>query len=217
MICAVLNPEPDGIALTVLKDDALLIDARTEMYGREAAALPDFIITALAENALTLDDVDQWSVGSGPGSFTALRMVAALVSGWCFGKKDVVCRGVPGAVALACGAPQSDRIGALYDGRNHELLYFGLKRENGAAVPTGETHVLNAGEAESFFAGRKNEVFVCHTHDLEAVKAILPENVGVVPVAKADTAALARNTSIAFDNDLTKLVYIRPAVYTHLN
>ncbi len=216
MICAVLNPEPDGIALTVLKDDAVLIDAHTEMYGREAAALPGFITGKLAGNALLLDDVDQWSVGTGPGSFTALRMVAALVSGWCFGKKNVVCRGVPGAVALGCGAPQSDRIGALYDGRNHELLYFGLKRENGAAVPTGETHVLNATEAETFFADHKDEAFVCYKHDLEAVKAILPPDVGVVPVEKADTAALARNTSIAFDNDLTKLVYIRPAVYTNL-
>ncbi len=215
MIHAVLNPEPDGIALAVLKDDVQLVDARTEMYGREAAALPEFILGKLAENRLKLADVDKWSVGSGPGSFTALRMVAALVSGWCFGNGKQACRGVPGAVALACGAIEAKKIGALYDGRNQELLYFGLKRENGEAIPTGETNVLNAGEAKRFFANRTDEVFVCHLHDLEAIQKVLPSSVAVTPVEKADTAALARNTSVGFDNDLTKLVYIRPAVYTN--
>ncbi|MCQ2379145.1 MAG: hypothetical protein MJ016_08095 [Victivallaceae bacterium] len=213
MIHAVLNPEPGAIAFAVLENGDLLTDARTDMYGREAAALPDFILGRLREKGLALADVGRWSVGTGPGSFTALRMAAALVSGWCFGT-EILCRGVPGAVALAGASSQrTEKIGALYDGRNREVLYFSLRLENGQYVPSGETRVLDAGTARSFFAGRSGETFVCHRSEEEAIRKVLPEEVVPEAVGSADTAALARNESVAFDNDLTQLVYIRPAVY----
>ncbi len=215
MISAVLNPESDGVSFAVLQNGDLIIDKKVEMYGRDAAELPGFVTTELASAGLTLADVDRWNAGSGPGSFTALRMIAALISGWCFGRKGV-CRAIPGAIAAgaALKLPENSRIGILYDGRNKEILYYGLTVKDGHCIPTGETSVLDKTAAETFFESRKNKIFAVSYAEKDAVSAIVPDNTDIRIIQTNDTAALAKNPHIAFDDDLTRMVYIRPAVHT---
>lgn len=217
MIKAVLNPESDGIGLVIIRDDKIIIDEKSPMYGRDAAELPLFLAAELKKHDLSVDDVNLWSVGAGPGSFTALRMTAALVGGLCFGHGKNISRLVPGAIAIgaALNAAENSRIGVLYDGRNKEILYFGLKIVDHQCVPTGETQVLNAEQAKEFFARKSDEIFVLYSGDRAAVEKIIPETVKLHAVDKLDNAALAKNNTIAYDDDLTKLVYIRPAVYGH--
>ena len=76
-----------NLAAFALMDDAgqLLIDESRPMRGREAASLASFLTGLLAEKELTVRDVTHWSVGSGPGSFTGMRLASALVKGWVFG------------------------------------------------------------------------------------------------------------------------------------
>ncbi|MCQ2380339.1 MAG: hypothetical protein MJ025_05405 [Victivallaceae bacterium] len=210
MIHAALDPVPDGISFAVIRDGNTLVDLFWQMAPRDSAALPGNVISALKDAGLTLGDVNLWSVGSGPGSFTSLRAAAALVSGWCLGK-DVKCRCVPGAVALARAAGVAGKSGMVYDGRNHEVIYFGLDWKDGEPVPNGMTKVLDAEQAKAFFSEDRGTL-ACHASELPAIRAIVPESLAIKSIEAVPATGLAYAAYAAFDGDLTKLVYVRPAV-----
>lgn len=211
----ILDPQPGNLAFTVLADGKVFIDENCPMHGRDAAILPDFISGKLAEKSLTVNDIKRWTIGSGPGSFTFLRLVAALAAGWKFADDSMQFRCVPGALALAgnSGAAEDETCGVLYDGRNKEILYFGAVKRNGAWESSGETAVLNADQAQEFFSARPQEKLVCFECEKSAIEAILPADVKVEAVSPCPVV-LAENTAISYDNDLDNLVYIRPAVFS---
>lgn len=205
-----------GFAL--MRRDEVLLECTRPMRGRDSAGLAPWIAEELAALGLTVNDIARWSVGSGPGSFTGMRLAAALVAGWTFGKTGVETRCIPTAAAYAVRAPaaEGERIGCLFDGRNHELIYFGMVQRNGEPVPTQEEHVLNREQAKAFFAAAPAEHLVAAAAELPALGLLLDEPVlkRVLPVEKPDFTALIRARCHAYDNDLTDLVYIRPAVFT---
>ena len=214
MLHGVMDPQPGNLAFALFDERVELCRAECPMHGRDAAVLPDFIKDQLAQKNLLISDVKRWSVGSGPGSFTFLRLVAALAAGWKFGKDDVRFRLVPGAVALAAasGITNGKCAGVLYDGRNKEILYFGVKNNNGSFESNNTTAVLDQEQAKEFFSGRNAEKLCCFSAEADAIRAILPETVTVSPCTP-EISALAFNASIPFDDDLNELVYIRPAVF----
>lgn len=216
MYSAVIDPAPDHAAFALLEDDRIITVERRPMRGRDAAALPVFILETLKNHNVDFSAVKRWTVGSGPGSFTGLRLVSALVSAWSLGKEDVKTRNVPGAVALGAMlklAP-GEKAGVLYDGRNREVLYFGVEGLPGNDLkPTGETAVLNAEQAAEFFSSR-SERLAMFASESKAIAMVLPENITPESFEYSDTARLALTQAQDFDNDLTRLVYIRPAVYT---
>ena len=213
MLNAVLNPVAGKCYFSLFADKEEIFTKVVELSGRDSAFLPAFIENTLKEFNYTLEDVERWTLGSGPAGFTALRMAAALVSGWTFRKSNVKTRTVPGAISLAAvaDAKDGDNIGCLFDGRNKEILFYGVKKENGQYFHTDECAILNAEQAKDFFASR-NDILVCFDDSEEvAIRKILPENLQLNVVSSPDNSALVAFES-SFDNDLTKLVYIRPAV-----
>ena len=43
---------------------------QVDLPGRDSSSLPILVGNALAEAGFTYDDIDTWTVGTGPGSFT---------------------------------------------------------------------------------------------------------------------------------------------------
>lgn len=205
-----------GFAL--MRRNEVLLECTRPMRGRDSAGLAPWIAEELGALGLTVNDVARWSVGSGPGSFTGMRLAAALVAGWTFGRTGVETRCIPTAAACAvqASAAEGERIGCLFDGRNHELIYFGMVFRDGEPIPTGEERVLNREQAEAFFAAAPAEHLVASAAELPAIGLLLDETVlqQVHPVETPDFTALIRARYHAYDNNLTDLVYIRPAVFT---
>ena len=189
------------------------------MKRRESSHLAEFAAGEIANCGGTLADINLWSVGIGPGSFTGMRLAAALVAGLTHGIVGVKTRGVPTAAAISMAAeknlPENSVSAVLFDGRNHEILLYCVKRINNVDEGFGDGVVLNKDQAAEFFAENKFAMLCVQSWEAEAVKQILPEAVyrEVKPVAEFDLSPLLKSAK-EFDNNLRDLIYIRPAVFT---
>ena len=189
------------------------------MKRRESAHLAEFAAGEVASCGGTLNDVKFWSVGIGPGSFTGMRLAAALIAGLTHGDSSVKTRGVPTATAISMAAgknlQENSKTAVLFDGRNHEVLVYCTVRKNNVDEGCSEGTVLNKEQAAEFFAENKFDLICGQTHEAEAIKAILPESVvkELQTVDDFDLESLLKSSK-EFDNNLRDLIYIRPAVFT---
>ncbi|MBQ7694765.1 MAG: hypothetical protein IJT50_06535 [Lentisphaeria bacterium] len=205
-----LNPLPDGVQLAVADEEKILLRAFAPMRAREASGLPRFVERELDSIGLAIGDISFWSTGSGPGGFTALRMTAALVAAWALGREEIKFRCVPSAIALAGNLPGSDgeELDCLFDGRNNEILLYGLVFRQGEWRPRNYTSVMN-GASWARYAAAPRRCAVSES-EAEAVKRIT----GETPLEKCspDCVNLIRTTVFPYDTKADDLVYIREAV-----
>ena len=192
----------------------ILLEEYRVFPPRNASGLPGWLTELLAQKNLTLGDVSEWSVGSGPGSFTGLRVAASFVMGLGFGR-NVRRRGVSTAAAMAdsLNLPADvRRVLMLFDGHREELLGFGLNRTPGGFSPSGFHQVLHR-DSLSILA------------DFEVVAALEKDAVRIQEIAGTDVSAklktmphvrascLITNCPDHFDQPLSDPVYLRPAVF----
>ena len=211
MLHGVLDPQPGRLAFALFDGGKMILKAYEEMHPRDASQVPQFVAGQLSQHDLTLKDVKRWTFGAGPGSFTFLRVVAALGAGWAVGDSELRFRCIPGALALAAclDLHEGEKAGVLYDGRNKELLCFGVEKTGGVLRPTGEELILNSAAALEFFASDHRRLCA-----FEADEAVLTKLLGgqvKFQTVEPDLAALAQIPG-EFDNDADKMCYIRPAV-----
>ena len=210
MLHGIVDPQPGRLAFALFDGSRMLRKSYEEMHPRDASQVPGFIVNELTQCGFTLTDVHHWTFGAGPGSFTFLRVVAALGAGWAAGNPAIRFRCVPGALALAkpLDLQENEKCGILYDGRNKELLCFGVEKVNGSLRPTGEELILNGAQAQEFFRNdqRKLAAFAAEADVLGKLLDNIP--FGTV---EPDLSALAEHPG-DFDNDADKMCYIRPAV-----
>ena len=100
--------------------------------GDESANVLTQIVNSIAQKGITLKEIDHWTVGIGPGSFTGIRMGIAMIKGICAGT-DASYRGLPSSLAMALeGQLESkEKIGVLHDGRHDEMILSLYFYENG--------------------------------------------------------------------------------------
>ena len=211
MLHGVLDPQPGKLAFALFDEGEQLHSSFLEMHPRDASLVPEFVESGLAACGKVLQDVPCWTFGAGPGSFTFLRVVAALGAGWAASNPAIRFRCIPGALALAgkLDLKENEPAAVIYDGRNKELLAFEVKQVNGILTATGNELILNSDAARKYFAENPMKLAA-----FEAEKNVLQNLLGtsitfqtVVP----DLAVLAALPG-EFDNDADKMCYIRPAV-----
>ena len=211
---AVLDSAAGVAYFAVFDDGKKRFSSSAPMRGREAAKLPVWVEGELAEHGLKLADIGRWTVGAGPGSFTGLRLAAALVAGWCYGRSGS-CRAVPGVLgmAAAAGIAPGKKCGCLYDGRNHEIICCMVSSDAAGRLSLdGEPRILDAGAAEKFLNDEPALELAAFSAELEAIRKIVPR--AKITAVEAPEPAALEAAYAPFDDDVTRLVYIRPAVYS---
>ena len=120
-----------------------VVEANSIKLGRESSQLLPQLLTALQQAGQTLTDIGRWHVGMGPGSFTGIRVGAALVRGICAGTGAAVV-GLPSSLALVrAGAHDDDQtVTALHDGRRGEVIVSRYQRRQQDWVALGEPEAL---------------------------------------------------------------------------
>ena len=207
-----------GFALAETASKKILLSEHKAMQGRSSSTLSNWMLELMSKFDVTPTQIDKWTVGSGPGSFTGMRLVAALITGMTMGRKNVKTRCVPSALALGDGdnLAEDDKIATVFDGRNKEILLFELLKQNNELVPSGKTEVLNQEQAKEFFTKNSYSQIAALNYETVNIEAVMPseEFAKIHWVEHLAFEKLIKCKYKDFDNDLTALVYIRPAVFS---
>ncbi len=195
------------------EDGTLLFDTHIALPPRNASGLPAWMKKCLEQYAAAFQDIGEWSVGIGPGSFTGLRLASSFVMGLAFGRSNVRCRGISTAAAMAATADtEQERVLALFDGRRDELLAFGLRREESFYRPDGVHAVLGNTSLELL---DKYDAFVCFVRDEAQIRKVAEHAVEgkLHPLEHLKASSLIFTSPGDFSTTLKDLVYLRPAVF----
>ena len=211
MLKAALDFSGSEISFAVVDDGgATVASCLADLPGRDSSTLPILVGEALKKAGLGYDAIDFWTVGTGPGSFTALRVAAAFVLGLVQGHDKPV-RGLPSACGFEGEKPFGERVLVLYDGRKRELLGFGLKRDGRFWLPDGFQGVLET--PDKLEAVRASyDTFTARPCDLDAVRAFAP-TLPVDPAPHVNASVLASIPGGLCDMQPTDLIYLRPPVF----
>jgi len=211
MLKAALDFSCSELSFAVVDDSGRTVASfQVDLPGRDSSSLPVLVGEALEKAGLSYGDIGAWTVGTGPGSFTALRVAAAFVLGVVHGRDQAV-RGIPSACGFEGETPFGGRVLVLYDGRKHELLGFGLKRNGAFWIPDGFQGVLETPDKLAALRG-SYDTFTASPHDLEAVRLFEP-SLPVDPAPHVNAAVLASIPPGVCDMPPTELIYLRPAVF----
>ena len=183
--------------------------------GRESANLLNVMLARLAKEKISLADIIRWTIGTGPGSFTGIRIGIALVKGICAGTHAQYC-GLPTSQVMAAriNAQSKKSIGVIHDGRRDEVIlsYYDIVgrkiTQRGEPKPT-PLKDLHAEVLSQYVVLEENRILSC-VMDLEIDIVVLPY---------LDTSYLITQCSLNWPKDLLTCessiepIYVRPAVF----
>ena len=212
IICGALDFSWGEAAFAMMQGDKLLIRENHLFSGHDASRLPEWIAEAAAK-AGGVDQIREWSIGAGPGSFSGLRIASAYVMGLAYGKENVKVRGVSTAAAMALTAFPEKRnrpgeVLVLFDGKRSEIIGYGLTLKGDDYIQNGYKEVFRNGE--ELRAAAENRA-VCALEKDSAALASFEVNVNYIPSIHAD--ALIRLQPGDFSSPPTALEYLRAAVF----
>ncbi len=210
-----------GAALAVARGGAVLLRRQAPMTGRDSdAALTEWLVAGLTAAGLQVADVARWTVGTGPGSFSGLRVGIALVKGICFATGRPV-RGLPSSLALARAAVPTPTAGAtvavLHDARRRQLILSLYEFDGRAWVQRAVPAVVEPAVAAASIPA---ETVVVTVHAVQLAE-ILPASLAtrLVAFASVDAAGLLDPPEWPWPADDAAMavscepVYVRPPVF----
>jgi tRNA A37 threonylcarbamoyladenosine modification protein TsaB len=192
----------------------ILIEDFLKVKRRDSSGLLPWIEKNLKKNDIGFENIRTWYTGTGPGSFTGLRLVASIIAGLTF-KKETEKKGIPTALAIAAASSEGKpgKNAVVFDGRNKELLIYGTEISGNSISADGNIFVLGKGHGLEK-ALNSYDSFSALEKDREAIEKIIPERfipqiiyIEKVPVKEFLSGKISLKTPI------NELVYIRPAVF----
>ncbi|OGV35470.1 MAG: hypothetical protein A2020_02335 [Lentisphaerae bacterium GWF2_45_14] len=208
-----------GEAAFALRDNSsgkIVFTVYIKADRRDSSAILPGMLDALREHHIPLNAVEEWLTGTGPGSFTGLRIMSSIIAGLSFGKENVRVSGIPSSLALSSYAMKkcgNAKGATLFDGRNKEALALFAEKKNGIVESHEETKILghDADFSKEFDAVEK---LISIERDRASLEKILPleifnrvEFLEKFPVEEFFSDGITVRTGI---NDL---IYVRPAVF----
>ncbi len=200
----------------------IFIESSLEMKGRDSSKILPWIESQLDKNNCSFSDIKNWTCGMGPGSFTGLRIIAALISGLTFSKNgDSSClvRGVPSAVAIGQYALRKKRvakkIAVLYDGRRGEALCYSMKW-TGKDLLLPETRELPAVSKDNAAILENFDIMVGMSSEQECFRKVLPDKYleKIILMNSFPVQQLLTVDNFPWGKkSLLNPVYLRPPVY----
>ena len=199
------------------RQNRLLFSNTIMLNGHDASMLPEELKRAAEQAGCSLDGIAEWSVGTGPGGFTGLRVASAFVCGLAYGRPGVRVRGVPSAAGLIRSAfagedKMPEKAVALFDGRRSEILAYGMERKNGSWFHDGFTAVLQKEEElENLLKKQKGAALEKDRRALEKFAPGVAGSIDNTPSIRAEE--LIFNDPENFTASPTDLIYLRAAVF----
>ncbi len=167
--------------------DGFAFEQTLWIHGTHSERLVPAIEQALAATEIRPEDVTDLVVGSGPGSFTGVRIAASLAKGWAMARQTPLFA-YPSLLSVAAGSGLEGPVCALFDARRGEV-YAACYEVSATAViewlPPAACRVedlmaeLSTRKLEPVFSGEGAAV---HREAIQAARAearILPEHLGV--------------------------------------
>lgn len=198
------------------ENNQVLVSDQLMLSGHDASSLPERLEEAARKLNLNLSAVGEWTVGTGPGGFTGLRVASALIIGLAYGAPETKVRGMSSAAGLArsafAGKSYPEKVLALFDGRRSELLAYGLELKNGAYLHNGYTAVFHS--ADELEPALRDHVCAALEKDREAIGKFSPRALDqVVFTPSIHAEELIFNDPENFTASPTDLIYLRAAVF----
>lgn len=110
MIVLALDAATYSGSVALLRDETVVAETVIAMRGEREERLMPAIATVLSGNDLSVDDLDAVACGAGPGSFTSLRIAAAIAKGIC-SAKELPLLVAPSPLLVVSGATPALRPG----------------------------------------------------------------------------------------------------------
>jgi hypothetical protein len=189
----------------------IIFSTSFQMRGRDSSSLLPKLEDWLKRDNLSLNDVKRWTVGTGPGNYTGLRIVSALVSGIVFDRKDRCCRGIPSAYAIAAEMKISDndRVAAVYPLEEDKIYSFGMTVNDGDFFPVDDlSGSFSVADFMKMFPKLRIAAF-------KRDESILPKEIldRAVLFSEFPVVNLVFMNSASWDRGSARnLIYVRPAV-----
>jgi tRNA threonylcarbamoyl adenosine modification protein YeaZ len=155
MIAAALDTSC-GTSLAIVRDGHLVLEAQLALEGRgNDRELVPWLMTELARAGTTPGEVRQWTAGTGPGSFSGIRVGIAWIQGVCLAS-GADYRGIPSSLAIAMELfhrqPQARTAGIFHDGRRRQVILTRFESQADGIRQIGEPEPLDPAEAEMALA-----------------------------------------------------------------
>ena len=209
-----------GAALAVRVGGRVVVNASMAVSGRESdARLANWLMEQLQTAALMPSDIELWTVGTGPGSFSGLRVGLALGMGIC-AASGALMHGVPSDLALArqaAAGADCATVGVLHDARQGQLI-LGLYRLEGSAWRELQAPaVLEPGAVAAAAAGADMLTWIANPRVDALVPGVL--HARLVPQASVNASMLldVPGWSVPAEPEAREAscqpVYVRPAVF----
>ena len=208
MIHALFDTSTNLASFALFKDNELLVeDSRQGQRG--ASSLLPWVAELIEAEGFSLNDVTQWTVGIGPGSFTGLRVSIAFIKGVCFasGAKH---RGVTSSLGLLTQVMGNTAI-VIHDGRQEEIIVHKLARKGSS----WETTSIAIEKIVDFEVDEDLEYFTTMKEEQFELNPLLASTVFCIEQIKSSGLASCEEWPVdkAATEKSTEPIYVRPPVF----